>query len=78
MLEVPAPKGLIRLPIVGIIVDYSDQQGTIFMDRSLFIRYWNDDSVNVLPRLPEPRRDRAGRPAARFSSNMPDSARCSC
>ena len=47
ILEVPAPKGLVRLPIVGIIVDYSDQQGTIFMDRSLFIRYWNDDSVNV-------------------------------
>jgi putative ABC transport system permease protein len=47
ILEVPAPKGLIRLPIVGIIVDYSDQQGTIFMDRSLFVRYWNDDSVNV-------------------------------
>jgi putative ABC transport system permease protein len=47
MLEVPAPNGLIRLPIVGIVVDYSDQQGTILMDRSLFIRYWNDDSVNV-------------------------------
>jgi putative ABC transport system permease protein len=48
MLEVPAPNGLIRLPIVGIILDFSDQQGTIFMDRTLFIRYWNDDSVNVL------------------------------
>ena len=47
MLEVPAPKGMIRLPIVGIVVDYSDQQGTILMDRSLFVRYWNDDSVNV-------------------------------
>jgi putative ABC transport system permease protein len=47
MLEVPAPNGLIRLPIVGIVVDYSDQQGTILMDRSLFIRYWNDDTVNV-------------------------------
>src|SRR4026209_1096349 len=47
MLEVPAPNGLIRLPIAGIVVDYSDQQGTILMDRSLFIRYWNDDSVNV-------------------------------
>jgi putative ABC transport system permease protein len=47
MLEVPAPKGLIRLPIVGIITDYSDQQGTIFIDRRLFIKYWNDDSVNV-------------------------------
>ena len=48
ILEVPAPKGLIRLPIVGIVVDYSDQQGTIFMDRSLFVRYWSDDSVNVI------------------------------
>jgi putative ABC transport system permease protein len=48
MLEVPAPRGLIRLPIVGVITDFSDQMGTIFMDRSLFIRYWNDDSVNVL------------------------------
>jgi putative ABC transport system permease protein len=48
LLEVPAPRGLIRLPIVGVITDFSDQMGTIFMDRSLFIRYWNDDSVNVL------------------------------
>ena len=47
ILEVPAPNGLIRLPIVGIILDYSDQQGTIFMDRRLFTKYWNDDSVNV-------------------------------
>jgi len=47
ILEVPAPNGLIRLPIAGIIVDYSDQQGTILMDRTLFLRYWNDDSVNV-------------------------------
>jgi putative ABC transport system permease protein len=46
-LEVNAPLGVIRLPIVGIIVDYSDQQGAILMDRALFIRYWNDDSVNI-------------------------------
>jgi putative ABC transport system permease protein len=46
-LEVPAPAGMIRLPIVGIVIDYSDQQGTILMDRSLFERYWHDDSVNV-------------------------------
>jgi putative ABC transport system permease protein len=45
--EVAAPLGTIKLPIAGILVDYSDQQGTIIMDRSLFIRYWNDDTVNV-------------------------------
>ena len=37
---------MIRLPVVGIIVDYSDQQGAIMMDRSVFVRYWQDDSVN--------------------------------
>jgi len=47
MLEVPAPAGVIRLPIVGVVLDYSDQQGTILMDRTLFEKYWNDDSVNV-------------------------------
>ncbi|MBI3493142.1 MAG: hypothetical protein HY047_15390 [Acidobacteria bacterium] len=47
MLEIPAPNGLIRLPIACIIVDYSDQQGTIFIDRSLFRRCWSDDSVDV-------------------------------
>jgi len=47
ILELPSPGGMIRLPIVGIVVDYSDQQGTILMDRQLFIKYWNDDSVNV-------------------------------
>jgi putative ABC transport system permease protein len=47
MLELPAPLGLIRLPIAGVVVDYSDQQGTILMDRELFKRYWHDDSVNA-------------------------------
>jgi putative ABC transport system permease protein len=46
-IEIPAPHGVIRLPVVGIIVDYSDQQGTILMDRSLYERYWRDDTVNV-------------------------------
>lgn len=46
LIEITAPGGLIRLPIVGIVVDYSDQQGSILLDRSLFERYWQDDSVN--------------------------------
>ena len=47
VLEVPAPYGVIRLPIAGIVVDYSDQQGTILMDRRLFQKYWHDDTVNI-------------------------------
>jgi putative ABC transport system permease protein len=45
--EIAAPYGVIRLPVVGIVVEYSDQQGSIMIDRSLFIKYWHDDSVNV-------------------------------
>jgi putative ABC transport system permease protein len=47
LLEIPTPGGVIRLPIVGVILDYSDQQGTILMDRTVFKKYWHDDSVNI-------------------------------
>ena len=44
--EIPAPYGMLRLPIVGIIVDFVDQQGTVFVDRSVFLQYWQDDTVS--------------------------------
>jgi putative ABC transport system permease protein len=47
VLEIPAPNGVMRLPVAGITIDYSDQQGSILVDRSVFKKYWNDDSVNV-------------------------------
>ena len=47
ILELPAPLSVLKLPIVGIVVDYSDQQGSILMDRKVFVRYWRDDTVNV-------------------------------
>jgi len=46
-LQIAAPLGTIDLPIVGIVTDYTDQQGSVLMDRSLFRRYWGDDTVNV-------------------------------
>jgi putative ABC transport system permease protein len=46
MLDLPTPAGAIPLRIDGIIVDYSDQQGTILIDRSVFERHWTDDTVN--------------------------------
>jgi putative ABC transport system permease protein len=45
VVDIPAPHGTIRLPVVGIIVDYSDQQGAVLMDRSVFVNHWQDDSV---------------------------------
>jgi putative ABC transport system permease protein len=47
MLEIPTPAGLLRLPIVGLVRDFSDQQGTILLSRDVFVREWNDDSVNI-------------------------------
>ena len=46
-IELAAPFGVIRLPIVGIVVDFSEQQGSIIMDRALFAQYWHDDSANA-------------------------------
>ena len=45
--EVPTPGGLLAIPIAGIITDWSDQQGSIFLDRAVYERYWKDDTVNV-------------------------------
>ncbi len=47
VLDIPTPTGLLRLPVAGIIEDWSDQLGTILLDRKVFIRQWRDDSVNA-------------------------------
>jgi putative ABC transport system permease protein len=58
VLEIAAPVGTLRIPVVGIVRDFSDQQGSLLMARDVYIRYWNDDSVNlfriyVKPNVPE-------------------------
>ena len=45
--DIPTPGGLLTIPIVGIISDWSDQQGTIFLDRAVYEQYWKDDTVNI-------------------------------
>ena len=47
MVQLPTPSGIRALPIVGIIRDYSDMQGSIFIDRSVYLKWWGDDSVNI-------------------------------
>lgn len=47
VIDLAAPAGLLRLPVLGVVVDYSDQQGSILLDSSLYRKYWLDDSVNV-------------------------------
>jgi putative ABC transport system permease protein len=47
ILEIPAPEGVLRLPVVGIVRDFSDQQGSLLIARDVFLKYWHDDTVNV-------------------------------
>lgn len=59
VLELAAPNGLLRLPVLGVVTDYSDQQGTILMSRDLFKQYWGDDTVNAMRVYAKPGVDRA-------------------
>jgi putative ABC transport system permease protein len=47
-IDIPVPAGSLRLPVVGVIRDYSNQLGAIFLDRSAYIRAFQDDSANIL------------------------------
>jgi putative ABC transport system permease protein len=47
LLDISSPDGVLHTPVVGIIRDYSDQQGSILMDRAFYIQHWHDDSVNI-------------------------------
>jgi putative ABC transport system permease protein len=44
--ELAAPSATLRLPVVGIVRDFSDQQGTIFLDHSVYLRYWKDPTFD--------------------------------
>ncbi len=46
-IEIATPKGLVRLPVVGTVEDFSDTKGSILIDRSLYIKYWDDETVNM-------------------------------
>jgi len=47
LVEIPSPTGVLRLPIVGIVEDYSDQSGTFMIDREVYKRYWKDSSCSL-------------------------------
>jgi putative ABC transport system permease protein len=47
MIEIPTPTGPLSLPITGIISDYTNQLGSVFVDRELYTRRFQDDTVDV-------------------------------
>ena len=46
-IEIPTPTGPLALPLVGVIREYADQQGSLFIDWALFKQRWNDDGVDL-------------------------------
>ena len=46
-LEIPTPSGLLRLPIVGVIRDYTSQKGSLLIDGAVFQRYWKSGELDV-------------------------------
>ena len=74
----PTPGGLLNLPIAGIITDWSDQQGSVFLDRAVYEQHWQDDTVNVFRVYVTPGTDPLTvrqRILERLSPAIPD---CSC
>jgi putative ABC transport system permease protein len=47
VMDLATPTGVQKVPILGLVVDWSDQQGVILMDRASYIRWWGDDTVNI-------------------------------
>ena len=46
--ELPTTDGVTRFPITGIYRDYSNDRGVVVMDRDLYIRKFNDDTINTI------------------------------
>jgi putative ABC transport system permease protein len=40
--------GALDLPVLGLVEDYRSDKGTIFLDRALYKKYWNDDAVDFI------------------------------
>jgi putative ABC transport system permease protein len=47
-LSLESPTGTLERPILGFLDDYRSEKGTIFMDRALYKKYWNDDAVDFV------------------------------
>jgi putative ABC transport system permease protein len=48
ILHLDSPSGPLDLPIMGVVEDYRSDKGSIFLDRALYKRYWNDFAVDFI------------------------------
>jgi len=63
------PTGPLTLPVLAIVMDYSSDQGTIWMDRSVYVSRWKDEGIDTIDILTEPSADK-GRIAAEIRARL--------
>lgn len=47
VLKLPAPGGLAEIEVAAVVRDLSNDRGTIYLDRSTYLKYWKDERVDV-------------------------------
>ncbi|MGI8470134.1 MAG: ABC transporter permease [Pyrinomonadaceae bacterium] len=47
-LKLETPNGTLALPVVGLLEYYRSEKGTIFLDRQIYKKYWDDDNVDYI------------------------------
>lgn len=47
-LDLDTPRGTLKLPIVGTLEYYRSEKGTLFIDRALYKKYWDDNAVDYV------------------------------
>jgi putative ABC transport system permease protein len=52
--EVPTPQGLRRFRVAGVFRDFSNDRGTVVMDRELWLRLYEDDRLDTIAVLVRP------------------------
>jgi putative ABC transport system permease protein len=57
-IEIPVANGSMRVPIVAVYRDYSNDRGVIVMDRALYIRAFDDRAINTVVLFLKPGTDR--------------------
>ena len=46
ILEIASPSGVLHMKIAGIVRDFSDQQGSVFVLRDVYVRAWHDEGIS--------------------------------
>ena len=70
IIEIPTPSGFKRLTIKAVYADYSNETGTVMVNRKFIERFYNDKSVTNVAVYLNPETDANSRGSIRFKKNF--------